>query len=64
MDNLVKEALARVEETVNAIPWDILERKKEGEYLPRYNSANTEMSINRAIHAVDALKSSLKTISY
>jgi len=64
MDSLINEALKKVEETVNAIPWDILERQKGGEYFPRYNPDDTERRINRAIHAVDALKSSLKTISY
>jgi flavin-binding protein dodecin len=62
MDTLVKSALERVNETVNHIPWKTLEELKGKTSVSELESHNIENRIAKAVHAVDALKSALKTI--
>ena len=62
MDVLVKSALERVNETVNHIPWKTLEEIKGKGSLNELETHNIENRISKAVHAVDALKSALKTI--
>ena len=62
MDDLVKTALERVNETVNHIPWKTLEDIKGKRSIDALEARNVENRISKAIHAVDALKSALKTI--
>ena len=62
MDALVKSALERVNETVNHIPWKTLEEVKGGRSIDELESRNIENRIAKAVHAVDALKSALRTI--
>jgi flavin-binding protein dodecin len=62
MDDLVKSALERVQETVNHIPWKSLEELKGKTSISELESHNIENRIAKAVHAVDALKSALKTI--
>jgi ribosomal protein L12E/L44/L45/RPP1/RPP2 len=62
MDDLVKSALERVQETVNHIPWKSLEELKVKTSISELESHNIENRIAKAVHAVDALKSALKTI--
>jgi hypothetical protein len=61
MDALVKSALEKVQETVHKIPWDALEPNK-GKQFNVTQSENIKNSIDKAVHAVDALRSALKTI--
>ena len=62
MDVLVKTALERVNETVNHIPWKTLEEVKGKRSIDELEAHNVENRISKAVHAVDALKSALKTI--
>ena len=62
MDALVKSALERVNETVNHIPWKTLEEVKGKRSIDELESRNIENRISKAVHAVDALKSALRTI--
>jgi flavin-binding protein dodecin len=62
MDTLVKSALERVNETVNHIPWKTLEELKGKTSVSELESHNIENRIAKAVHAVDTLKSALKTI--
>jgi hypothetical protein len=62
MDVLVKTALERVNETVNHIPWKTLEEVKGKRSIDELEAHNIENRISKAVHAVDALKSALKTI--
>jgi hypothetical protein len=62
MDALVKSALERVNENVNHIPWKTLEEIKGRGSINELDSHNIENRISKAVHAVDALKSALKTI--
>ena len=62
MDTLVKSALERVNETVNHIPWKTFEELKGKTSVSELESHNIENRIAKAVHAVDALKSALKTI--
>jgi hypothetical protein len=62
MDTLVKTALERVNETINHIRWKTLEEIKGKRSVDDVESHNIENRISKAIHAVDALKSALKTI--
>jgi|MudIll2142460700_1097286.scaffolds.fasta_scaffold1123374_1 hypothetical protein len=62
MDVLVKSALERVIETVNHIPWKTLEEIKGKRSIDEMEAHNIENRISKAVHAVDALKSALKTI--
>jgi hypothetical protein len=61
MDALVKSALDRVNETVNHIPWNTLEEIKGKRSIDELDSHNIDNRISKAVHAVDALKSALKT---
>jgi hypothetical protein len=62
MDTLVKSALERVNETVNHIPWKTLEEVRGKSSTAELESRNIENRIAKAVHAVDALKSALRTI--
>jgi len=62
VDALVKSALERVQETVNHIQWKTLEDVKDKSSISELESRNLENRIAKAVHAVDALKSALKTI--
>jgi hypothetical protein len=62
MDPLVKSALDRVNETLNHIPWKTLEEIKGKRSVDELESRNIDNRISKAVHAVDALKSALKTI--
>jgi hypothetical protein len=62
MDVLVRTALERVNETVNHIPWKTLEEVKGKRSIDELEAHNIENRISKAVHAVDALKSALKTI--
>ena len=62
MDTLVKSALERVLETVNHIPWKTLEEAKGKRSIDELESRNIGNRIDKAVHAVDALKSALRTI--
>jgi hypothetical protein len=60
VDALVNAALAKVNETVGAVPWDKIERIRPGELLLTATTDEITHRIGAAIHAVDALKSALK----
>ena len=62
MDALVKSALERVNETVSHIPWKTLEEIRGKRSIDELEAHNIENRISKAVHAVDALKSALKTI--
>jgi uncharacterized protein with HEPN domain len=62
LDTLVKSALERVNETVNHIPWKTLEEIRGKRSIDELESHNIDNRISKAVHAVDALKSALKTI--
>jgi hypothetical protein len=62
VDTLVKSALERVNDMVNHIPWKALEEIKGKGSISELESHNIENRISKAVHAVDALKSALKTI--
>ncbi len=62
MDVLVKAAMDRVNEAVTAIHWTSLEEisAKRASRVPA--GENLEVSIAKAVHAVDALKAALLSI--
>lgn len=62
MDALVKSALERVQETVNHIPWKTIEEVRGRSSINELESHNIANRIAKAVHAVDALKSALRTI--
>jgi hypothetical protein len=54
--------LERVQETVNHLPWKTLEEIKGKSSINELESHNIENRIAKAVHATDALKSTLRTI--
>jgi len=60
MDALVKEALNKVNEAVGNISWEKLAEQNSGKQI--HISQDQSGNVTRAIKAVDALKSALKTL--
>jgi hypothetical protein len=63
MDDKVKDALDKVHEAINEIAWSNIERVRDGYTLPHFAQQGTKTSINKAISAIDHLKSIIKNLS-